>query len=46
MLLVHSVSFGLYMISIMAYYVFYTLHYINYTNTKMTSLFLISSIFS
>lgn len=46
MLLVHSATFALYMVSIIVYYVFYTLHYVNYSDAETANNFLLSGIFS
>lgn len=45
MLVVHLATFGLYMLSIIVYYVFYTFHYLDYSNERVTDLFYYSGIF-
>jgi len=41
----HQAAFGLYILSITVYYIFYTIHYLDYKSSKMTKVFYYSGIF-
>lgn len=45
MLVVHLGAFGLYLLSIIIYLVFYTLHYIYFNNERVTNLFYYAGFF-